>query len=69
MMGNRFGSESRRFDDDPVVIGLFPNASDARLALDALHENHYSSEHITAAFRTPTDSADGRDFCTDAGER
>jgi uncharacterized protein (TIGR02271 family) len=56
MLGNRFGSESVRFDDDPVVIGLFPRASDARRALDALHENHYSSEHITAAFRTPPDS-------------
>ena len=56
MLGNRFGNESTRFDDDPVVIGLFLNASDARRALNALHENHYSSEHITAAFRTPADS-------------
>jgi uncharacterized protein (TIGR02271 family) len=56
MLGNRFGSESTRFDDEPVAIGLFLNASDARRALDALHEDHFSSEHITAAFRTPADS-------------
>ncbi len=56
MLGNRFGSESTRFDDDPVVIGLFPNASDARRALDALHENQYPPDQITAAFRTPADS-------------
>jgi uncharacterized protein (TIGR02271 family) len=56
MLGNQFGSKSTHFADDPVVIGLFPNASDARRVLDALHENHYSSEHITAAFRTPADS-------------
>jgi uncharacterized protein (TIGR02271 family) len=54
MLGNRFGSESTRFDDDPVVVGLFLNASDARRALDALHENQYPQ--ITAAFRTPADS-------------
>ena len=56
MLGNRFGSESTRFDDDPAVIGLFPNASDARRALDALRQNHFSSDHITAVFRTPADS-------------
>lgn len=56
MLGNRFGSESARFDEDPVVIGLFPYANDARRALDALRENGYSSDQIAAAFRTPADS-------------
>ena len=56
MFENRFGSESARFDEDPVVIGLFPYANDARRALDALRENHYSSDQIAAAFRTPADS-------------
>jgi uncharacterized protein (TIGR02271 family) len=56
MLGNRFGSESTRFNDDSVVTGLFLNSSDARRALDALHESHYSSDEIAAAFRTPADS-------------
>jgi uncharacterized protein (TIGR02271 family) len=56
MLGNRSGSESTGFDDDPVVMGLFLNASDARRALDVLHENQYSADQITAIFRTPADS-------------
>lgn len=56
MFGNRFGSKPARFDEDPVVIGLFPHANDARRALDALHENHYTADQITAAFRTPADA-------------
>jgi hypothetical protein len=35
-------------------VGLFLNASDARRALDALHENQYPPDQITAAFRTPS---------------
>ena len=54
MLGNLFGSKSMRFDD-PVVMGLFLNASDAHRALQALHENHYSSDQMTATFRTPPD--------------
>ena len=70
MLGNRFGSESTRFDDDSVVIGLFLNASDARRALHALHENHYSSDQITAAFRDTSrfTGGGGSDCCADAGE-
>ena len=55
MLRNRIGIESTRFDDDAaVVMGLFLNASDARRALDALHENQYPPDQITAAFRTPS---------------
>ena len=56
MLGNRFGSEARRFDDDSFVIGLFPYARDARWALHALHENNYTPDQITAAFRRTADS-------------
>jgi uncharacterized protein (TIGR02271 family) len=53
MSGNRFGGESKRFDDELVVIGLFPYASDARRAVHALHEDHFTSDQIIAAFRAP----------------
>ena len=43
----------KRFDDEPVVIGLFPYASDARRAVHALHEADFTSEQIIAAFRAP----------------
>ena len=56
MLGDRFGRESTRVDEDPVVIGLFQDATDARWALQALHENHYPPDQITAAFQTPADS-------------
>jgi uncharacterized protein (TIGR02271 family) len=56
MLGNRFGPESTRVDEDPVVIGLFRDATDARWALQALHESHYTPDQITAAFQTPADS-------------
>jgi hypothetical protein len=36
-----------------VVIGLFPYASDARRAVHALHEEHFTSDQIIAAFRAP----------------
>ncbi len=56
MLGDRFGRESTRVDEYPVVIGLFQDATDARWALQALHENHYAPDQITAAFQTPADS-------------
>ncbi len=62
MFENRFGEESKRFDDEPVVIGLFAYASDARRALHSLHEQHFPPDQIIAAFRAPSDSkvkADG----------
>jgi uncharacterized protein (TIGR02271 family) len=51
MEANRFEVEQRRSGYDPVVIGLFPYASDARRALHALHEHRFSSDQIAAAFR------------------
>jgi uncharacterized protein (TIGR02271 family) len=56
MSGNRFGSESQRFEGEPVVIGLFPYASDARRALHSLHEQHFPPDQIIAAFRAPGDA-------------
>jgi uncharacterized protein (TIGR02271 family) len=56
MLGNLFGRDSTRVDDDPVVIGLFKDASDARWALEALHENHFTPDQVNAAFQTPADS-------------
>jgi uncharacterized protein (TIGR02271 family) len=53
MDGNRLGSDAKGFDDETVVIGLFPYASDARRALHALHEHHFTSDQIVAAFREP----------------
>jgi uncharacterized protein (TIGR02271 family) len=53
MAGNRLGSDAKGFDDEAVVIGLFPYASDARRALHALHEQHFTSDQIVAAFREP----------------
>ena len=40
-------------DVEPVVIGLFPNASDARRAMKALREHNFSAQEITAASREP----------------
>ncbi len=37
--------------EQTVVIGLFPYASDARRALHVLHEHHFGSDQVTAAFR------------------
>jgi uncharacterized protein (TIGR02271 family) len=50
MFGNR-GGESKRFDDEQVVIGLFPYASGARRAVHALHAHNFTSDQIIAAFR------------------
>ena len=38
---------------DPVVIGLFPYASDARRALLVLREHQFPSDEVAAAFRDP----------------
>jgi uncharacterized protein (TIGR02271 family) len=46
-------SQQNRSGDEPIVIGLFPYASDARRALHALHENHFVSDQVVAAFREP----------------
>ena len=35
-------------DVESVVIGLFPNASDARLAMNALREHNFSAQEIAA---------------------
>jgi len=40
-------------DVEPVVIGLFPNASDARRAMNALREHNFSAQEIAAASREP----------------
>jgi uncharacterized protein (TIGR02271 family) len=40
-------------DVEPVVIGLFPNASDARLAMNALREHNFSAQEIVAPSREP----------------
>jgi uncharacterized protein (TIGR02271 family) len=56
MLGNRLGNESKRGEDQPVVIGLFPYAIDARRALNELHEHHFTSDEIVAAFRAPGNS-------------
>jgi uncharacterized protein (TIGR02271 family) len=53
MAGKRLGSDAKGVDDEAVVIGLFPYASDARRALHALHEHHFTSDEIVAAFREP----------------
>jgi uncharacterized protein (TIGR02271 family) len=50
MFGNR-GGESKRLDDERVVIGLFPYASGARRAVHALHAHIFTSDQIVAAFR------------------
>lgn len=43
-----------RSDLTSVVIGLFPYASDARRALNALREHSFSSDEVSAAFREPS---------------
>jgi uncharacterized protein (TIGR02271 family) len=53
MFGNRFDTSRARFGEEPVVIGLFTYASDARRALHALHEHHFAAEQLAAAFREP----------------
>jgi uncharacterized protein (TIGR02271 family) len=40
-------------DFEPVVIGLFPHASDARLAMNDLREHNFSAQEIPAASREP----------------
>jgi uncharacterized protein (TIGR02271 family) len=40
-------------DLDPIVIGLFPRASDARRALNVLREHHFDADEAAAAFREP----------------
>jgi uncharacterized protein (TIGR02271 family) len=50
MVWNR-GGESKRFEDERVVIGLFPYASGARRAVHALHAHNFTSDQIVAAFR------------------
>jgi uncharacterized protein (TIGR02271 family) len=37
--------------EQPVIVGVFHYASDARRALHVLHEHDFSSDQITAAFR------------------
>ena len=56
MFGNRFDSSRSRFGDEPVVIGLFSYASDARRALHTLQEHHFAAEQLAAAFREPSAS-------------
>jgi uncharacterized protein (TIGR02271 family) len=46
---------------DPVIIGLFAYASDARHALNTLREHHFSTEEVTAAFREPAASPGSTD--------
>jgi uncharacterized protein (TIGR02271 family) len=46
-------------DHEPVVIGLFPYASEARRALLVLREHQFPSDEVAAAFRDPgTSGAD-----------
>jgi uncharacterized protein (TIGR02271 family) len=40
-------------DPEPVVIGLFPDASDARRTLLVLQEHQFSSDEVAATFREP----------------
>ena len=51
---------------EPTVIGLFPDASDARRALSSLREHHFSNNEVNAAFRTagpaPAQSESGHWF-------
>lgn len=56
-----FGSVSRRYDDEAVVIGLFSYASDARRTLHVLHEQEFTSDQIVAAFREAAGSRTGSD--------
>jgi uncharacterized protein (TIGR02271 family) len=46
-------------DHEPIVIGLFSNAGDARRALDNLREHHFSNDEVHAAFRDPAPSVEG----------
>jgi hypothetical protein len=41
-------------DFEPVVVGLFSSAIDARHALNSLREQHFSSDDVAAAFRRPS---------------
>ena len=47
-------------DVEPVVIGLFPNASDARLAMNALREHNFSAQEIAAPSREPAPAGRSR---------
>jgi uncharacterized protein (TIGR02271 family) len=53
-------------DHEPIVIGLFSNAGDARRALNNLREHHFSNDEVHAAFRdpapSPEESGSGRWF-------
>jgi uncharacterized protein (TIGR02271 family) len=40
-------------DPEPIVIGLFPYASDARRALLVLREHQFPPDEVSAAFREP----------------
>ena len=53
MLGNRNDKPGSGFDAEPVIIGLFSYASDARRALSALQEHHFASNQLVAAFRDP----------------
>jgi uncharacterized protein (TIGR02271 family) len=46
-------------DHQPIVIGLFSNAGDARRALDILREHHFSNDEVHAEFRQPAPSPGG----------
>jgi uncharacterized protein (TIGR02271 family) len=51
-------------DFEAVVIGIFPRASDARRALQALREQQFSADQVAAAFReqnsAPVETEQGR---------
>jgi uncharacterized protein (TIGR02271 family) len=53
-------------DHEPIVIGLFSNAGEARRALNNLREHHFSNDEVHAAFRdpapSPEESGSGRWF-------
>jgi uncharacterized protein (TIGR02271 family) len=46
-------------DHEPIVIGIFSNAGDARRALDNLREHRFSNDEVHAAFRDPGPSPEG----------
>ena len=45
-----------RLNTQPVVVGLFASAGDAKRALHVLHQDHFAPEEVTAAFREPVGS-------------
>jgi uncharacterized protein (TIGR02271 family) len=46
-------------DHEPIVIGIFSNAGDARRALDNLREHQFSNDEVHTAFRDPGPSPEG----------